>query len=178
MLATAADRLRDDGAPQRRLAVDQRDVAGGALGVLGAQIVMATEDPPRIGGRAVDLQLDTWAGLNRPPGERPGLRVVDPVRLQPVDDVVVAADREQLLPGGAPDVFRDGRRRDLRDGAVNEAGELVDDGQPGFGERPGQVDPELLALAEGDEGAEPKRRQKGRRERERSTGSLGGRSAG
>src|ERR1043166_9686942 len=84
------------GSERHQVLPDERPEALGRLVDVGTQIVMTPEQLPCGVMDLVDSDFHWRVGLNRPPGEGGGGHIVDPVRLKPVDDVVVTSHRDEL----------------------------------------------------------------------------------
>ena len=106
----------------------------------------------------INLKFELGAALKAVPVVKPGLlHIIHPIRLQPLDYIVVAGEQDNL-PGAAPPCFGKGRRSDLCDLTVNYRGELVHDGSLWtFTYQAGQASAELLAVTQDGERPEPRR---------------------
>src|SRR6185436_16053929 len=121
------------------------------------QIVMRLEERPVTPVRLENLELQSGTPKG-PPSELELARVVDPVRLEPLRDVVVAGEEDGLPGGPAPRLLE-------REGA--DAGDLpVDDGR-GLGDDAREVGAEALAVRQdlvrsqpGGDGAEADGRER------------------
>src|SRR6516165_5735681 len=102
-----------------------------------------------------DGEGDGRTSLKTPPLKGVVGGVVEPVGLEPVDDVLVAGDGDEaLLTLTNCSSKRVGA--DLGDGAIDGARELIDDGQrQRLGEEAGHHGAELLAGREDVVGAQP-----------------------
>lgn len=137
--------------------VDETHEASGGTVQIGTQIVIRSEARPLFVFDPTDLNVDAGASLNRPPGEGSKMRLDDPIRLKPVDDVVMAPDGDELF-ARPPDVLCDGCGSDLRHLPVHNGRELVDDDDVnGLDEAARKIDPELLAGREHMKGPHPRR---------------------
>ena len=96
-----------------------------------AQIMMVLEKLPRLTTHAGDFQLDGGATPKPPPFDGARVRLKHPIRIEPVDDIVMAGHGNELLvaPAYRPD---QGRGADLGDSAIDHRSELVHDRQPGL----------------------------------------------
>jgi len=90
-----------------------------------------------------------------------GMGLVDPIRLQPIQHVVMTRHRDELqmmLTNG----LCDGGRADAGGGAIDDGGIFVDElgkiVDHGIGQRTSQADAELLAVGESVERPNPRRR--------------------
>lgn len=64
---------------------------------------MRLEKRPKAPPAQPDLHVDPWPPeLNRPPGERGGGGVVDPVGFEPVEHVVVAGEQDRMPAASSP----------------------------------------------------------------------------
>ncbi|MCU0866895.1 MAG: hypothetical protein MUC36_24180 [Planctomycetes bacterium] len=137
---------------RRELVADPHAEALRRVGEVRRQIVIPSEPGPRGAVHARDRAGEFGPSLKQPPVElaaRP--HVERPVRLQPVDDVVVAADSDEAQTGALADRLLQCVRGDLRDLAVDYRGELVlEHGRAvrRFGGQSGHVGAELLAVAQ------------------------------
>src|SRR5690348_13075602 len=87
---------------------------------------MALKQLPRIHPTAMDFQLDRRSPKT-PPCELAGRHVDDPIRLEPIGDVVVTRDGDEPARNvAAADALRDRGRADFGHVAVNDAGEFVE----------------------------------------------------
>jgi len=75
------------------------------------------------------FDLDGWPTLKLPPLEGVGAGLVYPVRLQPVDNVVVARHRDELL-APSPNGLSNGVTSNTRNRSVHNAGELIHHKEP------------------------------------------------
>jgi hypothetical protein len=104
---------------------------------------------------ANDGEGDGRASLKAPPLKGVVGGAIDPVGLEPVDDVLVTGDGDEALLTLA-DRPGQGVGADLGDGAIDRARELIDDGErEGLGEEAGHQGAELLAGGEDVERAQP-----------------------
>src|ERR1700687_2590020 len=108
------------------------------------------------------------------------MRFVNPVGLNPGDDIVVARDRDQPALG-ATHRFLNRMRGDLGNLAVDDAGEFVDHEEIGsLSQPPRHRYPELFTIAESVKGTKPGWRR-GESDRRKKAGDLldtGGRGGG
>jgi len=92
-----------------------------------------------------DLKSDAGPSLKTPPREQIRRRLVEPVGLEPVDDIEMAGDRHKS-PVRRAHRMRDCRAPDLRDRPIYHARELVNRHKVMlFGKRPSNGDPKLLS---------------------------------
>jgi len=119
---------------------------------IAAQIMMTLEYfPERSIGRAA-AKFDARSP-KPPPCERPARHVQHPVRLQPLDHILMARDCDKSFGDPQwrlePYRLRSRRRGDFRDGAIHHAAELIecDDGTAQQ-KRPCQLAAKLFAVAE------------------------------
>ena len=95
-----------------------------------------------------------WPSPKPPPFEVPVCgSQYSPIRFQPIENVVMTRYRDEFLVALA-DGFGDGGGADAGDGAIDDAGEFIDDlpGSRHLGEGAGEIHAELFAVAEGGEG--------------------------
>jgi hypothetical protein len=150
----SADHSREGG----RLLLDERDKALRGRIEVGTQIVMLLEESPSRTMHAANFERNAWASLKRPPRELVRGRIVDPVGIEPVDDVIVAGDGNELFPRGAD---RPGNRSgpDSGDRAIDDRRELINYSETiRFGERARHPHAELFAGREGVVRSQPGRR--------------------
>ena len=74
-----------------------------------------------------DPQFDWRTSLKPPPGKAAGAGIENPVRLQPIQNVIVTGKNDDLAAGATPG-FRKGVSADLGNLPVDHAGEFVNDG--------------------------------------------------
>src|SRR5579871_2673647 len=109
---------------------------------------MPREHTPILGRGRLDSERDLGTGPKRPPGELIARRLVDPIRLQPILNIVVTGDGHKFLIA-APDGPGDRGAADLRDGPIDDARELVDHRQFGpLCQGPRDSHAKLLAVRE------------------------------
>jgi len=78
-----------------------------------AQIVMRAKHLPRLHGTALDREIDLGSPLKLPPLEAVEMRLIHPIRLEPLLDVVVARHRHKPLTA-TPHCLRDRGTPNLR----------------------------------------------------------------
>ncbi|MNN28595.1 hypothetical protein D3C81_1421730 [compost metagenome] len=94
----------------------------------------------------MDLKLKAWSWPKPPPMKFAGTGVVNPIRLHPIKDVVVAGQKNHL-PGRTAPRFGESGGAHAGNLSVHHRTELVDDGHARrFTNEPGQVRPELLPV--------------------------------
>src|SRR5262245_5876202 len=108
------------------LVVDEEHEAARASIQLARQIVERSEHLPCGVRNALDRERDRWAGSKTLPSERHRGWLEHPVGTQPLDDVVVARDSDELSAVLAHPLLN-GVRADLRDLSIDDARELVDE---------------------------------------------------
>lgn len=105
----------ENGGERRRLTRIGRDEAGRALVNVAAQIMMRREQFPRRAIDTKDFEVNRWPSPKPPPGELARMWLVDPIRLKPVEDIVMTGHRDEFLTP-TPQGLGDGGRADLGDG--------------------------------------------------------------
>ncbi|MGA2032313.1 MAG: hypothetical protein ABSG68_08670 [Thermoguttaceae bacterium] len=137
----------------RRFAQKCAEAAGAAENV-GVQIMVAAKQNP---GGAVDrsdlkteLRPAPLAAPKTPPCQLSAGHVKNPIRLQPIENIIVAGHgHEALCNAGVADRLLQGEAADLSDGAIDQASELVEGHQGRVAQNgPGQVATEALAVAQ------------------------------
>jgi hypothetical protein len=96
---------------------------------LRAHIVKRRKESPCVVRNSSQLNLDDRSSLKTPPSEARTARVIHPVRLKPVFDVVVTRRHHQADTIALSDVPLRGMRSDARNLPVNDGCELVDDNE-------------------------------------------------
>ena len=86
----------------------------------------AAQNTATIASRSRRSEIDWRTSLKPPPGKAAGAGIEDPVRLQPIQNVIVAGKHDDLTARSAPG-FRERMSADLGNLPVDHAGELVDD---------------------------------------------------
>ena len=95
-----------------RFVADEPDVTGRGDHLRRFQIVMRLKIRPPSPVGFDDPQLDWRTSLKPPPGKAAGAGIENPVRLQPIQNVIVAGQDDDLAAGAAPS-FREGVSADL-----------------------------------------------------------------
>ncbi len=138
---------------RHRLAVHKADIAGGRDHVRQFQIVMRLKMRPPSPVGFADLQLDLGSSPKIPPGERTRCRFIDPVRIEPVNDVIMAGQQNRPATRSPPRLAK-GQRTNPGNLPIDHTGELIDnDFGRLFADDPGKLCPELLAIGQHMEAA-------------------------
>src|ERR1700730_14277528 len=94
------------------------------------------------------MQGNDRSSLKTPPLKNVGGRVIDPVRLQPIDDILMTRDGHELLIPRSHGLGQC-RTADLSHRAIDDGSVFVHHGQIGtLSEQPCEGDSKLLARAE------------------------------
>jgi hypothetical protein len=144
---------------RHRIALPRRHVALGRGVDVAAQIVMAAEQSPSGSRCFMDPEFNRRSSPKGPPVEPQIRRVVHPIGIEPVDDVVVAGQGDEPRAAPLPERLGHGGTGDAGGVAIHDAGELVEDhGLRVLEHEPGELAAELLAVRQVGEPLEPVRR--------------------
>ena len=124
-------RSRQDARERHGSIVDEQCVAAGRLRQARGQIVIRSEKGPDAVLDPPDVGFDGRPSLKRPPSENASSGFEDPIRLKPLDHVIVARHGDKA-PLVLPNELLDCMRPELSDLSIDDRRELIDDDRIGM----------------------------------------------